>query len=153
MKKKTTRKKAAKKPPKETRRRTSSVSPDSKAAVDEYMTSLDHPMRPALEALRRTIAEASPTISQGVQWNSPSFRTTEYFATINVHAQDKLRLILHTGAKANKKTAGGLKITDETGLLKWLAKDRCLVTFDSIGDVNAKRAALRVIVREWIEQI
>jgi hypothetical protein len=38
-------------------------------------------------------------------------------------------------------------------LLEWLAKDRCLVTFADGKDVQAKRAALQAIVREWIRQL
>ena len=47
----------------------------------------------------------------------------------------------------------GMKIADPAGLLQWLAKDRCLVTFADGKDIQAKRAALEAIVREWIWQL
>jgi hypothetical protein len=34
-----------------------------------------------------------------------------------------------------------------------LAKDRCLVTFGDGNDIQATRAALEAIVREWIGQL
>ena len=36
------------------------------------------------------------------------------------------------------------------GLLKWLAKDRCLVTLGVGKDIQIKRAAFEAVVREWI---
>ena len=46
-----------------------------------------------------------------------------------------------------------MQIADPAGLLKWLARDRCLVTFADGKDIQAKRAALEAIVREWIRQL
>ena len=95
------------------------------------------------------------TFTRGIKWNSPSFRTTEYFATLNLRAKDgkdRVWLILHRGAKAKDNTKD-LRIADPTGLLKWLAKDRCLVTFDDGKVVKAKKSALQAIIREWIRQL
>jgi hypothetical protein len=43
-----------------------------------------------------------------------------------------------------------MKIADPDGLLKWLAKDRCLVT---VGDIAKQGAALDAIVRQWIKHV
>lgn len=123
------------------------------AEVDEFLRTLRHPLKPALEVLRSTIRAASTSIHEGIKWKSPSFRTTDYFATINVHGQDQLRLILTTGAEVKASATQGLNIADPTGLLNWLAKDRALVTFDDLQDVNAKRAALKAVIRDWIGQM
>ena len=131
-------------------------------AVIAFMRDLDHPLKPELEALRQLILGASPAIREGIKWNSPSFRTTDWFATINVCGGGRpprpddppsLRLILHTGAKGKAGATQESKIADPAGLLKWLAKDRCLVTFGDGEELQAKRAALRTIVREWIGQL
>lgn len=121
--------------------------------VDEFLRMLRHPLKPVLEVLRSIIRSASPSIHEGIKWKSPSFRTTDYFATINMHGQDQLRLILHMGAKVKESATKGLKIADPAGLLKWLAKDRALVSFSDMKDVNAKRAALKAIIRDWISQV
>jgi hypothetical protein len=42
---------------------------------------------------------------------------------------------------------------DPAGLLKWLAKDRCLVTLGVGKDIQIKRAAFEAIVREWIRWV
>lgn len=124
--------------------------------VVEFLKQLAHPLKPELEALRQIILDASPKIRECIKWNSPSFCTTDYFATINLRGragEERVWLILHTGVKVNGTAVKGLKIADPNGLLKWLAKDRCVVTFGDAKDVKAKGAALQSIVREWIRQI
>jgi hypothetical protein len=122
-------------------------------AVDEFMRKLKHPLKPELETLRQFFLGISREVHEEFKWNSPSYRTTDHFATINVHGKDSLRLILHTGAKKKASATKGLKIADPTGLLKWLAKDRCIVTFDNGKDIEATRVELQAIVREWIRQV
>src|SRR5262249_41248554 len=98
-------------------------------AVDAFLRDLDHPLKKEIEAVRRIILGVSAEIREGIKWNAPSFRTTDYFATVNLRAKDgeaRVWLILHTGAKKKEAATTGLKITDPAGLLEWLAKDRCL---------------------------
>ena len=119
--------------------------------VTAYTAALDHPLKPALEAVRQAILGADPAIAEGIKWNMPSFRTVEYFATTNLTGKTGLRLILHTGAKVKASAATGLDVDDPSGLLEWLAKDRALARFDDVADVKAKRAALQAIIRAWIK--
>ncbi len=119
-------------------------------AVAAYLDALKHPHKPELETLRLIILGTSPAIREGIKWNSPSFRTTEWFATISVHAQDRVRLILHLGAKVKDNATKGMQIADPGSLLEWLAKARCLVTIGDVKDLRARRAALQAIVRQWI---
>lgn len=129
--------------------------PESDPAVGAFLAALKHPLKRVLEALRQLILRASPEIREGIKWNSPSFRTTDYFATINLRARDgqqRIWLILHTGAKKKAGAAQGAAIADPAGLLEWLAEDRALVTITDAKDFAAKQAALRTIVREWIRR-
>ena len=121
--------------------------------VAAFMAALDHPRAKELEAVRQLILVASPAIREGMKWNMPSFRTTDYFATANLRPKGPLRLILHNGAKVKASAATGLAIDDPSGLLNWLAKDRCMVSFADMGEVRAKRAALQAVVRAWIAQL
>ena len=84
-----------------------------------------------------------------MKWNSPSYRTTEWFATINTHGPRSLRLILHAGAKKGAT----MTVPDPKGLLKWLGPDRALVEFESLDDLETKAAALKVLVKVWIKQL
>ncbi|WP_437973104.1 DUF1801 domain-containing protein [Sorangium sp. So ce295] len=119
-------------------------------AVVAFLRELEHPRKEAIVALRQIILGVSPAIREEIKWNAPSFRTTEHFATFNLRAKDRVRLILHLGAKVKDTAAKGLEIADPAGLLEWLAKDRCLVTFTDGEDVQAKRAALESVLRAWL---
>jgi hypothetical protein len=132
---------------------TRSTAADSSEAVDAFMSTLDHPCKPEIEALRKIIRGAHPSIAEGIKWNAPSFRTTEYFATTHLRAKTGIGVILHLGAKARALPAGGLPIQDPEKLLQWLAKDRAMVTFSDVKDVRARKAALEAIVRQWISHL
>jgi hypothetical protein len=120
-------------------------------AVITFLRDLEHPLKKELEAVRRLILGVSPEIREGLKWNAPSFYTTEHFATFNLRTPDRLRLILHTGAKTKDTAKTGVKVDDPDGLLEWLAKDRCLVTFNDAKDIQARGAALQGVLREWMK--
>ena len=121
------------------------------AAVDQFMTSLDHPHKAAIEALRQIICSAHSSIAEGVKWNAPSFRTTEYFATTHLRAADGIGLILHLGAKAREDPT--LEIADPERLLAWLGRDRAMASFSGADDVSSRAPALQAIVRQWIKYV
>ncbi|XYH93543.1 DUF1801 domain-containing protein [Sorangium sp. So ce1128] len=122
-------------------------------AVVAFLRELAHPQKQAIVALRQIILGVSPAIREEIKWNAPSFKTTEHFATFNLRAKDRVRLILHLGAKVKDTAAKGFEIADPAGLLEWLAKDRCLVAFSDGEDVQAKRAALEAVLRAWLRWI
>ncbi len=126
-------------------------------AVVEFLRELDHPMKKEIEAVRKIILGASPEIREGIKWNSPSFRTTEYFATLNLRGRGgkaaQLWLILHTGAKGSAKAKDGMTVADPKGILEWLGKDRAVVKFEDAGDVRAKKGALEGVIREWVRWV
>lgn len=129
-------------------RSTKKRSPDTPAAVNAFMATLDHPHHAAIEAVRGAILHAAPSISEGMKWNVPSFRTHEYFATTHLRAKVGIGVILHLGAKVRKEAP--VQITDPEGQLVWLAPDRAVVHFADVNDVRAREAALQAIVRQWI---
>jgi hypothetical protein len=117
--------------------------------VDEFMSQLDHPLKPALAAARKIILGADPRIEEGVKWNAVSFRVGEWFATANVR-KDEVLIIFHLGAKASKFAKGGMRVADPAEMLEWLAKDRAAVRFRSAEEVKAGKKALAAIVKNWI---
>ena len=123
----------------------------SSAEVDRFMSSLEHSCKPEIEAVRRIIREADPSIVEGVKWNAPSFRTGEYFATTHLRAKSGVGIIFHLGAKVRQTPS--VVIDDPDGLLKWLGKDRAMVSFKDMGEIRARRAAFERIVRQWIQHV
>ncbi len=119
--------------------------------VDSYLSVLNHPCKPAVQAIRKVILGLDARIREEVKWNAPSFYIVEHFATFRLHPQPMCQLVLHAGAKTKKATVR-LDVPDPEGLLKWLAPDRCIVTFTSNAEANRKAAALVQILERWIEQ-
>ena len=126
---------------------------DTTAAVDQFMATLDHPFKAEIQALRQAIPAVDPSIAEGIKWNAPSWRTTEYFATTHLRSKAGLGLILHLGAKARALPEGGLAIDDPTGLMKWLGKDRAQVEFSAAADLQAKLPALQALLKQWIQHV
>ena len=126
---------------------------DSTPAVDAFMAALAHPMKREVEAIRRLVLAVDPTIAEGVKWNAPSYRTTEYFATTNLRDRGGVGVILHLGAKVRPLPSGGMPIDDPTGLLTWLAGDRASVTFRDHDDLRAKQPAFAAVLRQWIAHV
>ena len=126
---------------------------DTSQAVDAFMKSLEHPHKARIQALRRIILGAAPTIWEGVKWNTPSFRTTEYFATTNLREKAGIGLVLHLGAKVRSLPAGGMALRDPEKLLRWLAKDRAMIVFTDKKDLATRKDHLAALVREWITWI
>lgn len=120
-------------------------------AVDALLLKLDHPLKPQLQALRRLILAVSPAVREELKWNSPSFKTTDHFATANTHGASSLRLILHRGAK--KRTGPMPDIPDPAGLLTWLGKDRALITLDSAAALRKASAPLKTLLKHWIRTL
>lgn len=121
---------------------------DSSAAVDALMATLEHPHRDAVQALREIVCGADARIAEGVKWNAPSFRTGEYFATTHLRAKTGIALILHLGAKVRDIPA--VTVDDPDHLLTWLAKDRAIVSFAGLADLQARAPALQALIRHWI---
>lgn len=126
---------------------------DTSAAVNQFMATLDHPFKAEIEALRLDMLAVDPSIAEGIKWNAPSWRTTEYFATTHLRSKTGLGLILHLGAKTRELPEGGLVIADPAGLLKWLDKDRAQIEFTSAADFAAKRPALQTLIQRWIAHV
>jgi hypothetical protein len=120
--------------------------------VEAFLAALDHPLKREIVDLRTLILGVDPRIGEGIKWNAPSFRTSEYFATFHLRAKDGVQIILHLGAKKrDTQTAGA--IDDPASLLEWLGKDRASVKFRDTKDVEAKRAAFVNVIRQWIEHV
>lgn len=116
------------------------------------MTSLSHPLKFDIETVRKAILAVDKAITDGVKWNSLSFRTTEWFATVNLRSRDSLQLVLHLGAKPGKAVAADT-IPDPKGLLKWLGKDRAMATLGSGAALKANMPAFKAVLKAWVRYV
>lgn len=117
--------------------------------ADALLDRVDHPRRVEIDAVRKTILGADRSILEGVKWNAPSFRTNEWFATINLRSKNDLEIVLHFGAKKRVKWKRP-DIDDPKELLRWMGDERAIAT---LADTPADRKALAAIVRQWIKYV
>jgi len=136
----TTRKKATRSDPKGTDK-----------TVDTYLAALVHPHKKGVQALRKAILGADARIREEVKWNAPSFYLEHHFVTFRLHPGTIFQIIFH-GGKA-KGAPKQFHLDDPSGLLKWPAKDRCLLAFESDADAIEKRVEVTRMVKEWITQL
>jgi hypothetical protein len=120
--------------------------------VEAYLASLEHPHKRGVQILRRAILGVDARIREEVKWNAPSFCLEDHFATFRLHPGSIFQLVLHTGAKV-KKRPKQMSLDDPRGLLKWAAKDRCVIAFQSDADARSKRPEVERMIREWIGQL
>lgn len=122
-------------------------------AVSALLDSMDHPLRKEMDRLRELILATDDRITEGVKWNTASFRTHEWFATLNGPRQvDRPMVILHAGAKV-KGLPIKEQVADPDGLLRWLGADRAQLLFADRADIARKASAFQQLLRAWIEQV
>lgn len=131
---------------------TRTKNPTKVQTVDDFMASLDHPHKIAIQEIRKFILSIDRAINEEVKWNAPSFYIKDNFATLRIHPSPILQLVLHNGTK-KKTNPKQFEAPDPDGILKWAAKDRCVITFTSLEDVRSKTKTLKPIIKAWIKQL
>jgi hypothetical protein len=122
-------------------------------AVSALLDANKHPLRKEIDQLRTIILGVDKSIEEGVKWNTASFKTSDWFATLNgpKHIKEPM-IILHAGAKA-KGIVLKDRIPDPQSLIKWLGNDRAQIIFEDSTDIKTKQKALQAIIGAWIATI
>ena len=128
-----------------------SSKPMTPQQVEQFLAALNHPLKPVVLTLRGIILEADPSISESIKWNVPSFRTSEFFATMHLRAQDRVGVIMHFGAK--KRDTSSIIINDPRAMLEWLAHDRAQLMFRDLDGLTSKRSTVTELVQDWIRHV
>jgi hypothetical protein len=123
---------------------------DTSAAVDQFMTALDHLFKAEIQAIRELALSLGPAVREGIKWNAPSYRTSEYFATTNLRVKGGVGVVLHLGAKVRRET---VSIDDPLQLLTWHGGDRASLSFSGMEDFEAKRSAFKAILEQWLPYV
>lgn len=124
--------------------------------VDEFMRTLNYPLKDVLQYLREFILSIDPKIGEGIFYNAPVFYYTgkmkpfnpkdykRYIVGSNLFKKDTLRMIFLRGAS----------VTDPAKILEGDYKDgRRLLSLKSIEDVKSKEKALKSIIKELVKNI
>ena len=119
--------------------------PSDPEQVEQYLSTLEHPMKAELEALRAIIKGANAKISERIKWNAPSYYYQEDIVTFGPPARkpDEILLVFHHPAV--------VKISSD--LLQGDYKDRRLAIFKSMAEVVANREEVARIINGIIAEI
>jgi hypothetical protein len=120
--------------------------------VSVFMSTVNHPLKAGIEAVRRLVLSADPRLREHIKWNAPSYVLTDDVVTFNLRSQETLQIIMHTGAK-KRATPLAISVADPAGLLRRLAPDRGIITFSSLEEIETNSAALVELVRQWVAQV
>ena len=116
------------------------------------MAGLDHPLKEAIEGLRRAILALDPAIAEEIKWKAPSFKLDDHFATFKLYPPRQIQIVLHRGAKV-KPVDKTYTLPDPHGLLKWPAPDRCVLTLKSGEQAQELTEEVCGMIKMWIAQL
>jgi hypothetical protein len=119
----------------------------------EFLTQFNDERKPLVEALLQAINEEYPHLTKIIKWNAPSFCDNgKDRLTLMLHKQDRVILILHTGAKAKEDKKAPHLFEDKTGLLEWSSNIRSTISFLDITDFYSKRDLFKMAVKQWLDE-
>lgn len=118
--------------------------------VDQYLHTLEHPLKAEIEQVRSIILGANEGITEHIKWNAPSFcYQGEDRVTFNLRPQNRIQLIFHRGAKVRKDS--DFVFEDPSGMLKWASTDRAILVLKDMEEVETHKSALVKLVSQWMK--
>lgn len=124
--------------------------------VNEWMKTLEHPLKDVAEATRTIILQSNTEIGEQVKWNSPAFFYTGLMADFNAKEYKRDLIVFHLRKKDQVLLIfpNGAMIPDTTGLLEGNYNDgRRMVILKSMQDLEHKKEVLQQAINELILQI
>ena len=126
------------------------------AEVADFIAALDHPLKDVVIAVRNIILATDSEVGEQIKWNSPAFcyngemapfNPKEYkrdIAAMHLRKKDQVLLIFPSGAK----------IPDISGILEGNYIDgRRMVIIKGMAELEVKTAALKQVIRQWLDMI
>src|ERR1041384_1433809 len=108
--------------------------------VDAFLKAKKHPLTAEIQKVREIILSTSDKIEEDIKWSTPSFMYKGNMASFFFNAKKLVSLMFHKGAT----------IHDKTGLLEGDAKEGRTARFSDMKDIEKKKKALQLVVKEWI---
>ena len=119
-------------------------------SVEEYLASLEHPLRSSIAALRAAILACDPAITEHVKWRAPSFvHDGVDRVTFRLQPGALFQVVLHRGV-AVRADAESFVFEDPSGLVTWLSPDRGLVDLSEPGAAERHTAQVVALVQRWV---
>jgi len=118
--------------------------PTEAEQVEEWIDKLDASYKSSINAVRKIIKAAGPSLTERIKWNAPSYYYKEDIVTFGpAKAKDKIILVFHH--------PGIVKIKSD--LLQGNYKDRRLVCLNSMKEIKDAQKELERIIKESVAMI
>lgn len=111
--------------------------------VDAWMSELVHPLKSEIEAVRAIIKKSSPKLSERIKWKAPSYYYGVDLVTFNPRMTDNVHLVFH------HETI----VTIDSPLLEGTYKDRRMMYFRSMADVETHQSELERIIKAYVDSV
>jgi hypothetical protein len=109
--------------------------------VDDYLKKKAHPLTNEIQRVREIILATDSNVEETIKWSSPTFMYKGNIASFFMNAKKFVSLMFHKGATIN----------DPNGLLEGDGKEARVARFESMEDIEQKKAALEAVIKEWIK--
>lgn len=120
------------------------------ADVQAFLAQSTHPLQDVAAGLCAVIRTACPDLAERIKWNAPSFGPGDQDRlTLNLSKPDRVRLVLHRGAKA-VDTKTGVRLLPDTDGVRWATDQRAEVTIVSAADLDARQVWLADLCQRWM---
>ena len=121
--------------------------------LQEFFSDLNTDKSAQVEQLRKIIFDVEPTLVETIKWNAPNYAFNgEDRITFNVmNKQGLVKIVLHMGATKVENKNGSPSLENTDGLVEWNSDIRGTITFDNSTDIDAKEAALRRVLKDWLD--
>lgn len=125
--------------------------------VDGWMDTLDHPLKPVVQALRAIILRADKTVGEHIKWNHPAFFYTGEMQPFNPKEYKRHLIVFNLQSKDGGVLLvlpHGAGAEDPTGLLSGdYADGRRIARFDNLTAVKTVKKPLTHIIKSLLRQV
>ena len=108
--------------------------------VDKFLEKKKHPLSREIQMVREIILSTDDRIEEAVKWSSPTFMYKGNIASFFMNAKNLVSLMFHKGAMIN----------DPSGLIEGEGKESRVARFQTVEDIENKKADLQSVIKEWI---
>jgi len=103
--------------------------------------------------LRKYILQVKPTLVENIKWNAPNYEYNDVdritFSLLN--KENKVKIILHKGAKEKEDRKAKPIFQDSTNLIQWNSNIRGTLTFDSLQEIEDNYKKLIIVFEQWLK--
>ena len=117
--------------------------------VDRFLDGLPPEQAGPLARLRDGIRAVAPNGTvENIKWNGPNYALdgTDR-VTVGIDPRGNVRIVMHRGVRV--VDADGFSFDDDSGLVRWAAADRGVITLP-LDDIDGQREAIGALIERWL---